>query len=220
MKFELFARLGLGWVGVMSVSLLVACGSHSGSDPAVQALTQEKARLQAENQALDQARSENEEVRRLKSENQELAKARSQYQEAARLKKDNAQLRQQIAKIKPPAGQGGTAGAISPAASALAAPGQVGDQVVAQNETGLAEDIINDGDDILVEPKYLKQLLPDFDWDKLDRKEPLSIRALLEKDGIQLTNTAQLREYGLTNFVIQRPAASIQPQPQQPQPQE
>jgi hypothetical protein len=77
--------------------------------------------------------------------------------------------------------------------------------------------MLNEGDDILVDPKSLKQLLPDFDWEKLGRKEPIGIRSLIEKDGVVLTNALQLKEYGITNYVIQRavvkPAGTDQPKP-------
>jgi hypothetical protein len=67
----------------------------------------------------------------------------------------------------------------------------------------------------MVDPQYLKQLLPNFDWEKLGRKEPLGIRSLLEKDGTQITNVEQLKDYGLTNYIIRR--APPAPPPQEPE---
>ena len=68
--------------------------------------------------------------------------------------------------------------------------------------------LINPG---VLDPKDLTQLLPNFDWDKLKRTEPIAVRALLEKDGVQITNAAQLREIGVTNFVIKRAQTPVKP---------
>ena len=64
------------------------------------------------------------------------------------------------------------------------------------------EGTLNEGDDILIDPKHLK-LFCRFELGE-SWVEKLAVRGLLEKDGVQLTNTAQLKEFGLTNFVIQR----------------
>lgn len=193
--------------------LITGCGSNNTQDAAVAAQHQERQRLQNENQELAQARADNQEVQRLKTENQELPKARSQYQEAARLKKDNEQLRQQIARIAPAAAS--AQAHPNPGTHSAPTPTPAEQELKAKELAALEAATVHEGDDILIEPKYLKQLLPEFDWEKLDRKEPLAVRSLLEKDGVQITNTAQLHEYGITNFVIQRA-----PQVQQAQPQE
>jgi hypothetical protein len=185
--------LALFAAGLAVLPVISGCGP-SAPDPQTIALTQERDRLLADNQHMEQVRAENEEVQRLKRENQDLPKLRSQYQHAARLKKENEQLRQQVARL---------------AARATAAqnPGRA----------TAAPPPANPGDEILLEPKHLKALLPDFDWDKLERKEPLSVRSLLEKDGVQITNISQLREIGLTNYVIQRaPPTPVTNEPAQP----
>lgn len=90
----------------------------------------------------------------------------------------------------------------SPGAPGVGQPGQAeGEQV---EELAVDEGALNEGDDIMVDPLHLKDILPDFDWESLERKEPLAIRALLEKDGIPITNVSQLADYGITNFVIRR----------------
>jgi hypothetical protein len=207
MKADCLAKAFFSF-GVCLVPMLAmsACNSNNQQDPGVAALGQEAEKLRQENQDLAQVRTENEEVQKLQKENQDLPKLRSQYQEAARLKKDNEQLRQQVAKLSAAAGQTNTAAAL-PATDLT-------NQVEKVKPPG-DELTLNEGDDILIEPRFLKQLLPDIDWSKMDRKEPLGVRALIEKDGLQLTNAAQLHEYGITNFIIKR--AVVLPQPQQGQ---
>jgi hypothetical protein len=70
----------------------------------------------------------------------------------------------------------------------------------------------------MIDPQYLKQLMPDVQWEKLGRKEPIGVRALLQKDGIQITNVQQLQEFGLTNYTIRRAQPQAQPQAQPGQP--
>jgi predicted small lipoprotein YifL len=197
-------RLGLLALLLMTATFLTGCGSKGTQDQAAVAQNQERERLQAENQDLPGVTAENQEVQRLKKENQDLPKLRSQYQEAARLRKDNEQLRQQIAKISP-------AAASNQVAAALAALATQPTNAVAGAQD---ESTLNEGDEVMIEPKYLKQLLPDVDWDKLGRREPLGVRTILEKDGVQITNVSQLKDYGLTNYTIRR----APPLPQPPAP--
>jgi hypothetical protein len=206
MKRNVLHAKHTGWLALALAPALFlsGCGPAPGPDPAASAQQQEIERLRAENQELPQARAENQEVQRLKLENQDLAKVRSQYQEASRLRKENEQLRQQVAKIAP---AGGTAAqAASPGMAGGAAPGQAPKTGDAEGEEVAQEaGAINEGDEILVDPKYLKELMPDFDWEKMERKDPVNVRALLEKDGEIISNVSQLHQYGLTNFII-RPA--------------
>ncbi len=218
MKRNVLHAKHAGWLAfaLAPVLILSACGPTAGPDPAAAAQQEEIERLRAENQALPQARSENEEVQRLNKENQDLAKLRSQYQEASRLRQENEKLRQQAAKIAPTAGAAPAQGGLPPSPSGVLAPGQG----AAQEEQALVEvaqepGALNEGDEILVEPKYLKALMPDFDWENMERKEPLAIRSLLEKDGEMLTNVSQLSEFGITNFVVRRalPDTNAPPKP-------
>ncbi len=210
-------RLGFSALLFGLAALPTGCGSKDSQEAATAALKQERDRLLAENQDLPSVRAENQEVRRLRQENQDLPKLRSQYQETSRLRTENEQLRQQIAKISP--------AAATNLAAALAASRAPGGGVPAGSppageptqEAAPDENTLNEGDEILVDPPALKQLLPDIEWEKLGRKEPLNVRSLLEKDGVQITNIQQLAEYGLTNYVIRRaPAPSPVPPPQTP----
>ncbi|MFO1498609.1 MAG: hypothetical protein U1G07_09490 [Verrucomicrobiota bacterium] len=192
---------------LLGVALLLnACGSGQNPDPTAVALTQEKQRLETENQELGQMRADNEEVKRLKQENQDLPKLRSQYQEANRLRKENDQFRQQVAKLAP-AGATNLTAAVADVHAATQLAQQ--DSADKSNDAAAAEGAINDGDNILIEPKHLKQILPDFDWDKSERTQARGVRALLEqRDGVRITNISQLIEAGITNFVIQRAPAT------------
>ena len=216
MRSDTFLRSSASCVASLLLVALTGsgCGSNESNDPAARALAEEKVRLEGENQDLAQVRLENEEVQRLRKENQELPKTRSQYQEVARLKKDNDQLRQQIAKISPAAGA--TNAALAAAAINAADLAQLAQQDQGQPQV-LADEpnAIHEEDDILIEPKFLKQLLPDIDWDKMERKEAVAVRSLLEKDGVQITNISQLIEAGITNFVVRR---SVRPVPGDAQP--
>ena len=189
----------------LSLLLVIAtsgCGSRGSADGANAALAQERDRLSTENQALDQARTDNQEVQRLKTELQDLPKVRSQYQEAARLRKENEQLAREVAKLSPHSKTN------QPGADARGVASAAGDGSLAQTEgekkAAPDESTINEQDEVLVDPSILKQLLPAFDWDKVGRTNAVSVRSLIEKDGIQLTNIAQLQDYGITNFVVRR----------------
>lgn len=203
---------------VFGTTLLIAgCGPSAApnSNAGAQALEQERERLRAENQGLEAARAENVEVQTLKRENQDLAKARSEYQEATRLRNENEQLRQQVAKLPPTSAAAGQAG-LPPSPDGVLNPGMTADQEP-ESAVEVAEDegTLHEGDDILVEPRFLKELMPEFDWEKLERTAPLAVRSLIERDGTILTNVSQLADYGITNFVIQRAI----PPPDAPQPE-
>ncbi len=199
-------------VAIASGLILTGCGSSNTTDQALATQNQEKERLQSENQELAQVTADNQEVQRLKKENQDLPKARSQYQEAARLRKENEQLRQQIVKISPQAATN------LPAVTAPEMTNAARGQPDKTNEVAHDDHVINEGDEIMLDPASLKKLFPDFDFERLGRKEPMGVRALLEKDGVQITNTAQLNPYGFTNFVIRRANPGGQPQaPPSPQ---
>jgi hypothetical protein len=208
------SRLVLCSLTLLPILAITGCGSGPSQDPAAAAQTQEIEKLKAENAALPQVRTEHEEVQRLRQENQELPKLRNQYQEASRLRKENEQLRLQVAKLAPAS----TNQQAAASAAAAGANPQLALQDKPKELTVEEVNTLHEGDEILIEPKYLKQLLPDFDWEKLGRKEPLAIRSLLERDGVQITNAAQLREFGVTNFTIQRAvvSASTNAEPAQP----
>jgi hypothetical protein len=201
-------------------TMLAGCGSNPQDQERVARQEQEISQLQFENEALPKARAENEEVQRLRRENQDLPKLRNQYQEMSRLQKENEQLAQQLARVSPRAAAdaGPLPGVAAGAPGAI--PGQPSPTATAGEDEGLVpQDMpIEEGDEILVSPQELGQVLPGFDWENLERKEPIGVRALLEKDGFQLTNVLQLQELGLTNFIIQR-VKPQSPAPPAPPPQ-
>jgi hypothetical protein len=177
------------------------CGCGSGGHDLDQQAARQEAeirRLQEENQAIPQARAENEELKKLRSANQELPRLRSQHQEIARLNKENEQLEQQLARLRQRSGQ-----APAPAPAVAVAP----PPEVLQSESAAlpAEDpLLHEGDEILVPPQELQRIMPHVNWDNLDPNQAVAIRSLIEADGVPLTNVAQLRQLGLTNFVIKR----------------
>jgi cell division protein FtsB len=205
----------------LASTILIGCSPAPESSADNSPQQEEVARLQQENQALPAARSENEELHRLKTENQELPKLRSQYQEMGRLKKENEQLAAQLAKLRPrgaaPQSATGVDGQPGAGAAVAASHAPSGPE---QEAEPVGEREILEEDEIWIEPQDLKIILPQFDWDKMQRTEPITVRNLLEKDGVVITNTAQLREMGLTNFVIKRPpqpaASESQPPPPPP----
>jgi TolA-binding protein len=203
MNDRLNKSLGALAFGLLSSLAWSGCGSNVSPDQRTNAETQQIEKLRLENQDLPLVRKQNEEVQRLRKENEELPKLRSQYQEAARLRKENEQLRSRLAKLPTP-------GAAGPA---MAATNSI--DTASEKDKRIDELALNEGDEVMVDPKALKLLLPDIDWEKLGRTEPLGIRALLEKNGMQLTNATQLYDYGITNFIIRR--AVVPPQSQSPE---
>ena len=172
-------------------------------------LAQERDRLSAENQGLEQARTDNQEVQRLKTELQDLPKVRSQYQEAARLRKENEQLAREVAKLSPHS-KTNQPGADARGVASAAADGSLAQTEGDKKAVAPDESTINEQDEVLVDPSVLKQLLPAFDWDKVGRTNAVSVRSLIEKDGIQLTNIAQLpglRDYELCGPPFAAPEA-------------
>jgi hypothetical protein len=204
-------------LALAAVVLLAACHPSANEDPAAIAQNQEIEKLRQENQELAQARAENEEVQKLRKENQDLPKLRSQYQEVGRLKKDNEQLRQQVAKLSPKAATQTNSAASSSAPNAQPAGAPPSAAATEKGKEGPEEFTLNEGDDIMIEPQFLKQLVPDIDWTKM-RTGPVGVRALIEKDGFVLTNALQLHEYGITNFTIRRALPTQTPPPAAPTP--
>lgn len=163
---------------------------------------------------LELARAENQEVQKLRRENQELSRLREDHEEVTRLRREIDQLpalRQENEQLKSQLTRGPRQGAQPPSVGTVP-PGLPNSQLTAMGNAALATnqlevnpaDLPQEGDEILVAPKMLSKLLPGFDWEKVERKEPVAIRSLLEQQGIIITNYQQLAEYGITNYVIQR----------------
>lgn len=199
-------------LGPMAVVLLAACSNNV--PPPDMAVQQELKQLRAENQEVAKLRRENQELPRLRKDNDEVQKLRSIPTELAALRTENEQLKQ----APPGRGQGANA----PIDPATGRPVPLGGSVVAGGEQAQATNQLavvspdepQEGDEIFVDPKMLGRLLPGFDWEKLERKEPVAIKSLLEQQGIVLTNYQQLISFGITNYTIQRnpPKPGVEPQ--------
>lgn len=207
--------------------LLLSIGCSKTQQAADSESSQEIARLREENQDLEKLRADNQETQRLRKEAQDIHKLRGQYQELSRARKENEDLKKQMTKLGLPTDIAAPAliRAGSPAlqvqtAAATAQPSQSSEEPA--QEVVIDKDTPQEGDEIFVEPKFLAVLLPDIDWSKLNRAEPIGIKSLLEQQGIVLTNYQELVSRGITNYTVHRnyattPAAQTEPQTQNPQ---
>lgn len=166
-------------------------------------------RLREENENLEKLRADNEESQRLRKENQDIHKLRGQYQELAQVRKEHDDLQKQMAKLGMPSAR--TLTATAQAVSTTKSDQQVA-SLSEQPPSGAEasqpvineKDLPQEGDEVYVEPKFLAVLLPDIDWTKLDRTEPIAIQGLLGQQGIVLTNYQELISRGITNYVVRR----------------
>ena len=182
--------------------LLAGCGA---SDAQKQTAVQEQQELEQLRQAKQEAeklRAENREAVRLRRDNEEIKKLKSVPEEMAKLRQENDQLRLQVTQAQQAKAQIRVA---NPQANNPApAPGGVTPPpVIAPGGIGPA-DIPLSGDEIFLDPRQLSKILPQFNWETLERKEPIGVKALLEQQGIVITNYNQLRALGLTNYSIRR----------------
>jgi hypothetical protein len=189
------------------VPLLIGCALLSGGcsnnqQASVGQNTQEIDRLRAENQDLGKLRAENQEVQRFQKENQDIHKLRGQNQELSRARKENDDLRRQAAKFG--LARSG-ASSLTPEIQAQQAAALLHQNPTDANLQTIEEkDTPQEGDEILIEPKFLAALLPDIDWTKLNRTEPIGVKTLLDQQKIVITNYQQLVNLGITNYVIRR----------------
>ncbi|MBI4661191.1 MAG: hypothetical protein HY735_20365 [Verrucomicrobia bacterium] len=180
---------------------------------------QELARLQDENKELQKLRTENKELPRLRKDNEELAKLRESTGEIDRLQKENDRIKSEIAELAKARRQSQLAAqqARQAAAQSAAARAAAAGQPILTATNVADPNAPQEGDQIFIDPKLLASLLPQFDWSKLKRKEPIDVRPLLEQQGFVLTNYQQLISLGITNYTLQRspkPPASTRPAPQ------
>ena len=196
------------WTWILSAACvavwLAGCGAHVEQQKAEQAQAMEK--LREENKEVQKLRAENKELPRLRADKEELPKLRGTTDEIERLRKDNARIQGEIADLAKTQKERLLAAQQARAASALpVGPGGANAGGPAGISAALVDDpnVPREGDEILIDPKFLGKLLPQYDWSKLERKEPLAVRALLEQQGIVLTNYQQLITLGVTNYVIQ-----------------
>ncbi|MBI2948975.1 MAG: hypothetical protein HYY23_15145 [Verrucomicrobia bacterium] len=214
-------QLGL----VLSIgSALWLAGCSGGGEQQRAQQSQELAQLREENKEVQKLRTANKELPRLRKENEELPQLRSQTAEIEKLRKDNDRIKNEIAELDKARRQNQQAALqarqAQQAAAALAqARGAIQSGVLPTNATD--PNIPQDGDELYVDPKFLAKLLPEIDWSKLQRKEPVNVKGLLEQQGIVLTNYQQLIEFGITNYSVRhapRPsaAATVPALPQSP----
>jgi hypothetical protein len=190
------------------VPLLIGCALLSGGgcsnnqQASVNQNSEEVDRLRAENQDLGKLRTENQEVQRFQKENQDIHKLRGQNQALAQARKENEDLRRQAAKLG--VASSGDSG-LTPEIQAQQAAALVRKGLAEANLQALQDkDIPLEGDEIFIEPKFLAALLPDIDWTKLNRTEPIGIKNLLDQQKIVITNYQQLVSLGITNYSIRR----------------
>ena len=175
-----------------------------------------------ESREAQQLRERSAEIQRLQKENAELPRLRQDFaelqrytnidSELAKLQTENAELRAALAKTGIKAEDIAAAGITGAAGGNPAAAGQTGAIDEATGAQAKPEDIPKEGDEILIPPEALGTILPGIDVSKLERKEPIAINNLLTNQGIAITNYQQLRDLGLTNFIIRRkPETAPQP---------
>lgn len=202
-------RPGLrGWAwSALLATLLTGCGANPKQPAALESARQELERLQADSGEAQRMRAENRELPRLKKENQEIAGLRGHEPDIAKLRQENEQLRDQIKSAGKTRGAslsaGGPGQGSSPAAPA-GRPGSTEGQIHLTDLTAADPNTPQDGDQLLIEPRLLSKLFPNFDWSKIERKEPIAINDLLVQQGITITNYQQLHVFGVTNYVVQR----------------
>ena len=208
------------WISGLPVACaaiwLAGCGNANFEQQKAQQ-AQEIEKLREENKELQKLRAENKELPRLRADKEELSKLRGTTDEIERLRKDNTRIQSEIAELAKARNQRLQAAQQARAAGALPV-GQAGANPGGQTGVNIPNledpNVPREGDEILIDPKFLSKLLPQFDWSKLERKEPLAVRALLEQQGIVLTNYQQLITLGVTNYVIQHAPKPVPPAPQ------
>lgn len=179
--------------------MLAGCG---GDDPAKVSQQQvELDGLRAERREVDKLRAENQELDRLRRDNLEAEALRLSVGEIAAIQAENEQMRSDLAAVQKDAQL--TRQQVLAAEAALAASQAAGQGVVG-DPNAPDPDLPMENDEIWVEPRMLGKLFPDFDWEKVQRTEPIAIGQLLQQQGIVLTNYQQLVEIGITNYTIKR----------------
>jgi|GEM_PF-1172099 len=216
LKFEFMKSIAL--LSLLCAATFIGC--NKTEQASVNQNDSEIERLRQENQDLAKLREENEETQRLRKENQDIHKLRGQYQELGRVRKENEELKKQAAKLGVASAQSLTPaqlGTLRPDENYLSNTGKpFGERAATEGQTSTTNetDLPQEGDEIMVDPKFLAVLLPDIDWTKLNRTEPINIKGILESQNIVLTNYQELIGRGITNYVVRR-ARKVQQAPQQ-----
>ena len=202
-----------GPVWLLIATVLAGCGGKEPSEADAKAKA-ELAVLQTANKEVAKLRADNADLARLQKDNEELRRMRSVSDDLAAAKTANDQLRAQL-NLEPEQlaallRQGAQSGLLStaPLVSQL-----TGASDAASLPPKVDPDIPEEGDDIFIEPRYLRILMPEYgtNWDRFEKRPPISVTNLLKDRGIVITNYNQLRELGLTNFSIQKAPPSKAP---------
>lgn len=192
-----------------SALFLAGCGSGSSqtSSPEQEA---ELKRLRQENEEISKLRAENKELPRLRRDNQEIERLKGSTEEIARIRLENESLQRDLTGLTEQAKRAAEDQRQALLANAAQATGLGAIAGGGAGTTGTPEaadpNLPLETDEILIEPRLLSKILPDFDFSKLERKEPVAVKALLDQQGIVLTNYQQLIELGITNYIIQKDA--------------
>ena len=190
---------------VICAVFLIGCGSGATQETLV-AQKAELEKLQAESKEATRLRAENRELARLRRDNQEIENLKNSAAEIARLRTENEDIRSGMAAITEQAKKTRQQQMLeAEQASAAGQPGGgVAGGVGVAGVEAVDSNIPQEGDEILIEPRLLVNILPDFDWESIERTQPIAVKALLDQQGIVLTNYQQLIEIGITNYIIQK----------------
>jgi flagellar biosynthesis GTPase FlhF len=174
--------------------------------------SQQLAQLREENKEVQKLRVENKELPRLRKDNAEIPQLRGQADEIEKLRKDNDRIKNEIADLGKARRQSQQAALqAQQAQQAAAALAQARGALQSGATNAFDPNIPQEGDELYVDPKFLAKILPEFDWSKLQRKEPVNVKGLLEQQGIVLTNYQQLIELGITNYSVRHAPKQIAP---------
>lgn len=203
-----------------SVLWLAGCSGGNVEQQRAQQ-SQELAQLREQNKEVQKLRVENKELPRLRKEHEELPQMRGQSDEIEKLRKDNDRIRAEIAAFDKARREKGLQAAQQARQAAASAQQIQGRATILPGvtATNVADaNVPQDGDEIFIDPKFLAKILPQIDWSKLERKEPVAIKGMLEQQGIILTNYQQLIDFGITNYTVRHgykpPATGTVPAPQ------
>ena len=143
---------------------LAGCSGGNGEQQRAQQ-TQELASLRDENKEMQKLRTENKELPRLRKEKEELPQLRGHAEEIEKLRKDNDRIRTEItniAKVRLEKDRQAAAQRAQQAATVAQVRGAMQSGAMATNAAD--PNVPQEGDEILIDPKFLAKLLPQFDW--------------------------------------------------------
>lgn len=109
MKSEILRKThrfgAFGMIALCSCLVLAGCGESAANKAKLEEQEQELQQLRAANQELQKLKSENQELARLKRDNEEVQRLRTETKELALLREENSKLRGQLQTLKSPKGR-------------------------------------------------------------------------------------------------------------------